>query len=509
MDSRPAIGMTARGRYAATVFAILLLAYGYVFPRWADWNQNSRFDLTRALVEHRTVAIDRYAANTGDYATVRGHIVSDKAPGLSLLAVPPYGLYRLAMRVPPMQRLADRVAHRGAFAGTLNPNGTGLSEDKADVALALMFVTFACVAIPAASLGVLLARLFRRFSPHEGANAVVAVVLMLATPVAAYGNAFYGHVPVGILLFAAFALLLEAGAVLSRVRLVALGALFGAALVMEYPGALIVAALGIWTLVILWRSGTLLRFGWLALGGAPPLALLALYDRAAYGTLFPTGYEHSTLWQDRHSEGFVSLTYPKPDALWGITFGDFRGLFFLAPVLLLAVPGLVVWWRAGRDRAAWFVAIWSIAAFFLFDAASAMWWGGFAVGPRYLLPMLPFCCYPIGALIPALVHRGRLAVGGATLAGVSLLHVWGQSLAGQGYPPDTLRHPLTQYVWARLRAGDIARNAGMAAGLHGLWSILPLGAVLFALVIWGLARTDAWKQRSAFRREVEARYVRS
>lgn len=508
MGRRPSVGVTMRGRHAAVVFAILVIAYAYVFPRWADWNQNSRFDLTRALVEHRTVAIDAYATNTGDYATVRGRIVSDKAPGLSLLAVPPYLFYRLAMHIPPLQHTMDRIAHRGAFAGTLNPEGSGLSGDKADVALALTFVTFVCVAIPAALLGVLLFRLFRRFSPYDDINAAVAVLLMLATPLAAYGNAFYGHVPVAVLLFAAFTLLVEAGANLSPLRLVALGALFASALVMEYPAALIVAALGIWTLVILWRTKTLLRLGWLALGSAPFLALLALYDRAAYGTLLPTGYEHSTLWQDRHSDGFVSLTYPKPDAMWGITFGDFRGLFFLSPVLLLAIPGFVIWWRMRQDRAAWFVALWSVVAFLLFDAASAMWWGGFAVGPRYLLPMLPFCCYPIGALIPVLVQRSRLAAGAILLAGVSCLHVWMQLLAGQGYPPDTVRHPLVEYVWPRLADGDVARNVGMAVGLHGLWSICPLVIVLLVLATLGFLRMSASGRRMALPNSVEAHYVR-
>ena len=63
MARRSAIGMNA-GRYAGMVFIALMLAYGYVLPRWADWNQNSRYDLTRALVEHHTVVIDRYAPET-------------------------------------------------------------------------------------------------------------------------------------------------------------------------------------------------------------------------------------------------------------------------------------------------------------------------------------------------------------------------------------------------------------------------------------------------------------
>ncbi len=496
-------------RYAGIVFLALMLAYTYVLPRWADWNQNSRYDLTRALVEHRTVVIDRYAANTGDYATVNGRIVSDKAPGLSLLAVPPYTLYRLASHLRPIHDLTDRVAHRGAFAATLNPDGTGLTDDKAEVALALAFVTLLCVAVPASLLGVLLAGLFRRFSPYEGANAIVAISLMLATPLAAYGNAFYGHVPAAMLLFAAFALLVTADGTLRRSRLVMLGALFGATLLMEYPAALIVAALGCWALALLWRHRQWAGVGWLALGGAPFLALLALYDRAAYGTPLPTGYEHSTLWQDRHSEGFLSLTYPKADALWGITFGDFRGLFFLAPVLLLAVPGFVVWWRAGHDRAAWWAALSALVLFFLFNAASAMWWGGFAVGPRYLLPMLPFCCYPIGALIPVFMRRWRIAAASGALAMLSLVQVWMQLLAGQGYPPDTFRHPLADYVWPHLVAGDIARNLGMATGLRSLSSLVPLIVAFVLLGGWSLMRYRVETRQKMEGTRVEAHYVRS
>ncbi len=496
-------------RHAAIVFLSILFAYGYVFPRWADWNQNSRFDLTRALVEGHTVAIDRYAANTGDYATVNGRIVSDKAPGLSLLAVPPYALVLSALRTAPARAALDRVAHRDAFVATLNVSGSGLQYEKTETALALAFVTFVCVAIPSALLGVLLTALFRRFSPYEGANAAIAITLMLATPLAAYGNAFYGHAPVAVILFAAFSLLVTAEPILSRARLAGLGALYAAALMTEYPSALVVAGLGIWTIVSLWRARVLPRIGWLALGGVPFLALLARYDLAAYGTLLPTGYEHSTLWQDRHSEGFLSLTYPKPDALWGITFGDFRGLFTLTPVLLLAVPGFVCWWRRGTDRGAWWVALWSVTSFLIFNGASVMWSGGFAVGPRYLLPVLPFLCYAIGALIPALVRRWQLAVGFVALTAVSTVQVWAHLLAGQGYPPDTMPHPLVQYVLPRLAAGDVARNLGMALGLRGLWSLVPLLIVLLALIGWQALRARVATRETRGAQGLEASYVRA
>jgi hypothetical protein len=82
--------------------------------------------------------------------------------------------------------------------------------------------------------------------------------------------------------------------------------------------------------------------------------------------------------------------------MWGITFGSFRGLFYVSPVLVLALAGLFVWPRTGRMLAEWAVCAWAAASFFLFNASSAMWNGGFAIGPRYLVPMIPFLAAGLG-----------------------------------------------------------------------------------------------------------------
>src|SRR5919202_1437208 len=66
---------------------LLLGSYAY-FYQGGGWNQNSRFDLSRALVEHGTLQIDAYADNTGDKAVFQGHTYSDKAPGEGLTTAP-------------------------------------------------------------------------------------------------------------------------------------------------------------------------------------------------------------------------------------------------------------------------------------------------------------------------------------------------------------------------------------------------------------------------------------
>src|SRR6201993_1308275 len=98
-DRRPtnssATGVLARapflrsqaGRRAVIIGVALFLTYAY-FYQAGGWNQNTRFDLVRAVLEQGTFSIDKYHANTGDKAFVDGHYYSDKAPGLSLISIP-------------------------------------------------------------------------------------------------------------------------------------------------------------------------------------------------------------------------------------------------------------------------------------------------------------------------------------------------------------------------------------------------------------------------------------
>ena len=54
-----------RRRIGLTVFAFFVLTYGYFSPA-TQWNENSRYNLTRSLVERGSLNIDPYHENTGD-----------------------------------------------------------------------------------------------------------------------------------------------------------------------------------------------------------------------------------------------------------------------------------------------------------------------------------------------------------------------------------------------------------------------------------------------------------
>ncbi|MBO9336172.1 MAG: hypothetical protein J7455_15995 [Roseiflexus sp.] len=469
------IRIVRRFRVEILLFLVLLACYAYFPPRWADWNQNSRLNLTLAIVDDRSFQIDRFVANTGDYAKYNGHYYSDKAPGTSFLAVPVYAVVRPVLQTTPVQRFIERLGSSAAFGETLHPDGSGLAMEKVYFALVLMIVSFATVAVPSALLGVVLYRFLELFGLATGWRVMVALIYGLATPAFPYSNAFVGHQQVAAMLFIAFWLVFLIGRQrLSPRWMLVVGFLLGWTLITEYPAALIVAGIGLYALIVLsdrrWIVGA-------ALAGIPPLALMMAYNYAIFGTVLPVGYKYSELWQAEHQSGFMSLTGPNREALWGITFGIHRGLFVLAPVLLTGLAGFVAWWRAGVYRRELAVCIWAVVSFLLFNGSSVMWSGGFGVGPRYLVPMLPFLAFGMGAFLAMWGTRWRARVALVITGSWSLLNVWAQTIGGQSFP-QYQPNPLLDYSLPELAAGNVARNLGMALNLSGWASLLPLALFL-------------------------------
>src|SRR5260370_38996366 len=87
----------AHWKLASLLGLAIFLSFIY-FYEGGGWNQNSRFDLLRAIVERHTLQIDAYHENTQDKAHFQGHYYSDKAPGLVVLAVPFAEVARAALR---------------------------------------------------------------------------------------------------------------------------------------------------------------------------------------------------------------------------------------------------------------------------------------------------------------------------------------------------------------------------------------------------------------------------
>src|SRR5438105_14093744 len=95
-DPSPSARLRISDRQIAIWLSLLtFVTYAY-FQAGGGWNQNSLFDLTRAMVEHRTFAIDSVLIdgypNTGDISIAGGHLYSNKSPALSWIAAIPYAI---------------------------------------------------------------------------------------------------------------------------------------------------------------------------------------------------------------------------------------------------------------------------------------------------------------------------------------------------------------------------------------------------------------------------------
>ena len=383
---------------ALSIFATLFVAYGYFFGG-SGFNQNASFDLTRSLVERRALDIDPYASNTADVSFANGHVYSNKAPGLSFLAAIPYAvIYAVAGR--PVGSLA-------------------LTRD-------LYLSTVAVCATSGAGIGVLLFLLLRRRGFAAPASATAALIAGLGTPLFAYSTMLFAHVPSAFFVVAALYLI-----EIDRPTLA--GASLGLAGLTNY----LCLPLAVFFLILPLFQGER-RFAdslRVIVGGLPFAILLAAYQALAFGSMFRTSIATTNpAFLERGA--FMGVFHGiRTDALFGITFSPFRGLFYIAPVVMMAIPGLLLMLRRSGERVTAALIALSTVTLLVINASFNGWHGGYTIGPRYLLPAVPL-------LMLAAAYGGtRLRLLFALLTTVSLFFNFAAA-AGDPQRPDVLHDPL-------------------------------------------------------------------
>jgi len=465
----------AHWRIASLLGLASFLSLGY-FYEGGGWNQNSRFDLLRAIVERHTLQIDAYHENTSDKAHYNGHYYSDKAPGLVFLAVPFGVAARAGMRVMGI----DPESARGEFA---------LSY----------IVTVCAVALPTAFAGVCLFFLALRFEATLGGAAFATVVMSIGTPILAYASLFWAHALVGACLVFAFAAALKVGDSEGDVFwwALAVGLAAGWATVTEYPAAPASALLALFAVAQAWRGGGKRR--WLAvagvaLGSTICAGVLFWYLYAAFGSLRPSySYYDATSFSFMQQQGYLGLTYPHPDRFLKLLFGCSRGLFVASPVMLAAVVGLWLMWKRFRGPA--FVVGAIAVYYFLFNASFYWWKAGLTFGPRYAGACIPLLCLglAIAWMRASLTWRSVLIV---LFLGSVFVTVMVVSTSSELAMQDSC--PIVHSSWPAFWSGQMAMNrdsmlspteamsgagafnVGQIIGLHGLASLIPLVAM------WGI-----------------------
>jgi len=227
------------------------------------------------------------------------------------------------------------------------------------------------------------------------------------------------------------------------------------------------------------------------IAAAIPIAVLLAYHTACFGSPLRTGYNASTTFAMYHQQGFLGITKLRWEAFIGSTFAPHFGLFALSPWLLLWFPGCIVMWRRGQ-RGDMITCASIVVIYILFISSINFWRGGWSVGPRYIIVMIPFMLPAIAALLEAWRERWLpIAVSaGAMLVGVVVF-----CLASATFPywPEAFRNPVPELALRLFAEGHVAPNAGTAIGLTGTLSLVPFLLIVAGLIGLPIRRLSGWR----------------
>jgi hypothetical protein len=431
-------------RLQAVVFVWLFASYAY-FYQAGGWNQNSRFDLVRAITNEHTLNIDPFMHSTGDKAFFEGHYYSDKAPGLALTAVP------LVAALRPLLH---------AFGGD--------PESYGGLALLSYVSTVFTAGLFTALAGVSLFTLCVELGASRGGALFAALTFGLATPIWTLATIFIAHAfSAALLLFALHSatrigngdgsLAVRHGAIV--------GLAAGWATVSDFPAALPAVLLAVFAAVAAWplgRQQSARVLGALTLTALGCAAVLMTYQYACFGSPFHLAYSSEQGYEGMR-QGVFGVNLPKMDSLRELLFGAYRGVLPLAPTLAAAPLGLAIF--LGQDARARGVAVvaLSIASYYiLLNAGYAYWEGGWSYGPRHLSPAIPFLCIGLAALWTAAPRVLRWVLATLSVYGATLTLV---AVSTMPLPPANIQRPVTELLLPAFRAGDLALNTqSVAAG---------------------------------------------
>lgn len=469
----------------ALLFLAVVASCALVHHPNAGWNVNTRLNLVFAVVDMQTLSIDAYhdlePYATNDKAFFDGRFYSDKVFGVSLLALPVY------------------AGMRGAFA---------LFGAFPEYQTAHYWMRLLAVSVPAGVGLVLLWRLLMLAGAAPRRALLACSLVFWGSMQFGYATLFMPYAP-GICFVQGALLLCLSPARFTTGRAAASGFLCGMAMLQDFifgPAVILVAIAFIARLRGEGGASVARLLGVGIAGGAAPLALFAAYSIAIFGSpTIPYEYEYDDFMRESMQQGFMGIGAPSATVLWFTTVHPFRGLFFWTPVMLAAFAGAALLLRGKDSRLIGALALAAGVAYYVVTCGYYMWWGGWAMGARHLLPA--FAILPIGLAFFCREESGFgwwtvVALGAAGVAlslPVSLIDP--QTPAGAGAKALLALEigdspPLVNLAFVRaFYTLDFAR------GTEGDLNVLFLAKRLGAVVAPGVLVATAWMALGKARKE--------
>ena len=333
------------------MLTIILTVLSFFHPYPYD-NVVTRWALSRQLIDSGTLHIDPFQNLTNDKAFHEGHFFCDKAVLTSFAAAVPYAMARAGSDILNIHIPAS------AYRYIAERFTAGLS-----FVLLLLFI--------------------KRYLQTKSKSTMIPLLALGAGSILLpYSTLLYGHVPAAFLLFMSYYFQ-------NRKRYLQAD-IFGAlAAAVEFPVLLPFAILVIYRGRAYWKPARIIQLaGFLLIAFSPQL----LHNYLAFGNPFTMGYslEAAEAFQGMGT-GFFGYTFPSLRALYLLLLSPERGLFFYMPWTFLGILGFF----RGRN----FIRVLKrdplpimTAAYVLLFSAYYMPSGGWAFGPRHLIPVIPFFC---------------------------------------------------------------------------------------------------------------------
>ncbi len=452
--------------FAVVFFIYMVFAGGTTHGR--SPNEQSRIELAVALAKFGSVSLDPVISTYGtpfDRSEIDGSVYSDKAPGLSLLAV-------------PIVWLVDQLSPRELTS--LLPSYTLLRH----------LLTWILVTLPAALFPFLALGVYSSGHSQLKKNRI-ALLFALATPLMTYSGVLFGHVPSGILAAVAWKLTLipeaEDKRITSPVSAALAGLLLAVAVTIEYPTAIV--GFVIFPTMVLRRVpfSTLAAFAVFCVIGLVPCLI---YHQLAFGSPFTTGYAFKSDWWHAlvHRAGFFGVTIPRLEHFWGVLAGMKRGILFFCPILLLIPFGFIKMEREKRTSSYSYIALGIV--YLLFAAGFSDWQAGWSAAARHLVPCILIFIFPFAKAVEFITQEDKNQA-----LRLALLYSVGFSLTGSllslsltPFFPEHFSSPLGQLVLPAMADGFFAPTLLSGDGLAsrgyaiGLVSLISFGAVTWVLL---------------------------
>lgn len=357
------------------LFIFFFITYAYFF-QGGGWTENTRICLTRAMLHEGTFSINSFKedsldppfefVNTGDWAFRDGHYYTNKSPGLSIMALPGYALGEAFMR---------------SFAP---------DDPEKQIWWASYMASVSTVALCGALLSVLILHILYRFFGFSAGQSLTLVLLFgTGTLIFGYSTGFYCHTVSSFCCMLALVLLMHIkheGSHNNALKAVLAGAAASLAVLVEASTLYLMPCFILYLLSCGQDRKLVIYF----LAGCAPAGLFQLYyNWSCFGGPLETSYSHAN----------PAVMFPVNGSLFGrpplrrlleLTILPYRGLFISSPILLMALPGTVLFFLKKRLRAEMLFAAAVSLIFFILIACFHAWYSGSAPGPRYLVPAYPF-----------------------------------------------------------------------------------------------------------------------